>query len=212
MGWLKLNLILLIDQLRLDSYALVIAVIIVEAYPFFTFSNLTCHLEDTGIGVFWLHYAPCSKEIKLGSSNQEASPSVAKNTRVVLVLCCMWKCVPTAISNGSDISEVPGCHSLWQLSSQWGSQKLYQGFVSHDLTACLSVFNLFLTQWIMGILSKGCKPDNFESHNSLKLSFTNIWGLCSDFVDCESFLESNSPDILPVCKTTMTQLILRISL
>ena len=23
-------------------------------------------------------------------------------------------------------------------------------------------------------LSKGCKPDNFELHNSLKLSFTNI--------------------------------------
>ena len=29
----------------------------------------------------------------------------------------------------------------------------------------------------MAILSKACKPDNFESHNSLKLSFTNIRGL-----------------------------------
>ena len=26
----------------------------------------------------------------------------------------------------------------------------------------------------MAILSKGCKPDNFESHNSLKLSFADI--------------------------------------
>ena len=26
----------------------------------------------------------------------------------------------------------------------------------------------------MAILSKACKPDNFELHNSLKLSFTNI--------------------------------------
>ena len=26
----------------------------------------------------------------------------------------------------------------------------------------------------MDILSKGCKPGNFESHNSLKPSFTNI--------------------------------------
>ena len=34
--------------------------------------------------------------------------------------------------------------------------------------------------------------------NSLKLSFTNIRGLRSNFVDCESFLESNSPDILAV--------------
>ena len=48
----------------------------------------------------------------------------------------------------------------------------------------------------MTILSKACKPDNFESHNSLKLSFTNIRGLRLNFVDCESFLESNSPDIL----------------
>ena len=42
----------------------------------------------------------------------------------------------------------------------------------------------------MAILSKGCKPDNFESHNSLKLSVTNIRGLRSNFVDCESFLVS----------------------
>ena len=53
----------------------------------------------------------------------------------------------------------------------------------------------------MAILSKACKPGNFQSHNSLKLSFTNIRGLCSNFVDCESFLESNSPDILALCET-----------
>ena len=45
----------------------------------------------------------------------------------------------------------------------------------------------------MPVLSKGHKLDNFESHNSLKFSFINIWGLCSNFVSCESFLESNSP-------------------
>ena len=55
----------------------------------------------------------------------------------------------------------------------------------------------------MAILSKACKPDNFESHNSLKLSFTNIRGLCSNFVDCESFLETNSPDILAPCETNL---------
>ena len=48
----------------------------------------------------------------------------------------------------------------------------------------------------MTILSKACKPDNFESHISLKLCFTNIRGIRSNFVDSESFLESNSPDIL----------------
>ena len=53
----------------------------------------------------------------------------------------------------------------------------------------------------MSILSKGCNPDNFEPHNSLKLTFTNILGLRSYFVECESFLESNSPNILTQCET-----------
>ena len=53
----------------------------------------------------------------------------------------------------------------------------------------------------MVILSKACKPDYLESHNSLKLSFINIRGLRSNLVDCESFLESNSPDILALCGT-----------
>ena len=55
----------------------------------------------------------------------------------------------------------------------------------------------------MVILSKACKPDNFESCNSLKLSFMNIQDLCSNFVDCESLLESNSPDILALCGTNL---------
>ena len=55
----------------------------------------------------------------------------------------------------------------------------------------------------MATLSKGCKPDNFKSHNSLKFSFTNIRDLRSNFVDCESFLESNSPDILALCETNL---------
>ena len=52
----------------------------------------------------------------------------------------------------------------------------------------------------MATFSKGCKPDNFEMHNSLKLSFMNIRGLHSNFDECESFLESNSPDILTLCE------------
>ena len=55
----------------------------------------------------------------------------------------------------------------------------------------------------MAMLSKACKPDNFESYDSLKLSFTNIRGLRSNFVDCESFLESSSPDILALCETNL---------
>ena len=55
----------------------------------------------------------------------------------------------------------------------------------------------------MAILSKACKPDNSELHNSPKLSFTNIRQIHSNFVDCESFLESNSPDILALCETNL---------
>ena len=55
----------------------------------------------------------------------------------------------------------------------------------------------------MAILSKRCKPDNFESRNSLTLTFANICGFRSNFVECESFLESNSPDILALCETNL---------
>ena len=68
----------------------------------------------------------------------------------------------------------------------------------------------------MAILSKAYKPDNFESNNSPKLSFTNIRGLVLNFVDCESSLESrsncvnyesflgtNSLDILALCETNL---------
>ena len=41
----------------LGRLTLVVAVISVDAYPFLAFSDLTCHLEDTGISVFWLHCA-----------------------------------------------------------------------------------------------------------------------------------------------------------
>ena len=56
---------------------------------------------------------------------------------------------------------------------------------------------------MIAILSKRCKPDNLELHNSLKLSFTNIWGLHLSFVDFESFLKSSSPDILALYETNL---------
>ena len=50
----------------------------------------------------------------------------------------------------------------------------------------------------MAILSKACKPVNFESRNSLKLSFNEYSRL-----SFEAFLESNSPDILALCETNL---------
>ena len=66
---------------------------------------------------------PDSRETELGSSNQQASLSAGKNTGIVLVPCRAWKCLPTPISGGVDISKVSGCHLLRQMSSQCGSQK-----------------------------------------------------------------------------------------
>ena len=93
------------------------------------------------------------------------------------------------------------CYDRWVLNE--GHKNLLQGLLSHELTAYLSVSNQFLTQWIMTILSKRCKPDNFESHNPLKLRFTDIWGLHLNFIEREFFLESNSPDIHALCVTNL---------
>ena len=56
-------------------------------------------------------------------------------------------------------------------------------------------------------MSKVRKTDNAEPHNPLKLSFTNIRGLRSNFVVCESFFGSNSPDFLALCETNLDGLI-----
>ena len=65
----------------------------------------------------------------------------------------------------------------------------------------------------MVILSKSCKPDNFELGNSLKLSSTNIRGLCSNLLITNLALNQTLLTILLcVRQTWMTQLILAISL
>ena len=43
---------------------------------------------------------------------------------------------------------------------------------------------------IMAILSNEWKPDNFEPHNN-------------NFAECETFLESNYPDISALCETNL---------
>ena len=49
-----------------------VAVISADAYDFLAFSDLTCHLEDNGIG------GKDDKDTKLGSNKQEPSPSAGK--------------------------------------------------------------------------------------------------------------------------------------
>ena len=65
----------------------------------------------------------------------------------------------------------------------------------------------------MAISSKACKPDNFESHNFLKLGFTNIQYVCSNLMIVNISLNQTLLTFLfYVRQTRMTQLILAISL
>ena len=74
-----------------------------------------------------------------------------------------------------DIPKVPGCHLEWQMSAQGGSEKSFQGSMSHELTAHLSDFHIFF--------------------DSIKWSFNNIQGFRCKFVVSDSFLGPNFLDI-----------------
>ena len=64
----------------------------------------------------------------------------------------------------------------------------------------------------MAILSKACKPDNFESHNSLKLSFTKFEAFVQILLIANlSLNQTLLTFLLCVRQTWMTQLILAIS-
>ena len=66
----------------------------------------------------------------------------------------------------------------------------------------LSIFNLFKLSELWPYYLKHVNQI-ILNHNSLKLSFINIWGRRLNFVDCESSLESNSPDVIALCETNL---------
>ena len=74
--------------------------------------------------------------------------------------------------------------------------------MSHELTAYLSIFNQFKLNELWPYYQKHVNQI-ILNRITLQLSFTSIQGLRSNFVDCESFLESNSPDILALCETNL---------
>ena len=121
-------------------------------------------------------------ESELGNSNQDASPSATKNTGVVLG--------PSSHTEACSYSYFWWCRYFWD---PWLSFDMADEFSVRvtEIASRIGVswthslpfhFQLILTQSTMAILSKACKPESFESHNSLKLSFTNIWALRSNFV------------------------------
>ena len=96
----------------LGRWMLVVAVINVDAYPFLAFSDLTCHLGYRNRCFLVALSHLIVKDTKLGSSNQEASPSAGKNIRVILVQC---SCI-----------EVHPYSHLWWYGYFWG---LWMSFV-----------------------------------------------------------------------------------
>ena len=63
------------------------------------------------------------------------------------------------------------------------------------------------------MLSKGCKPDNFELHNSQKLNFTIFEAFIRILLIVNlSFTQTLLTFLLCVKQTWMTQLILAVSL
>ena len=126
---------------------------------------------------------------------------------------------PTTFSIGVNISKVHRCHLLWvhrchllwvhrchllwEIRPEWRSQELLQKrLVSHELSLPFFFWCIF-NWWIMVVLSKGYKPDNFESHNSPKLSFTNMRYLF-EFCWMWIFLECTFPDILALCESWLS--------
>ena len=95
-----------------------VAVISVDAYPFLAFSDLTYHLKIQELVLSGYIVPPDSKETELGGSDQEASPSAGKNTRVILVPRSYMEVRPYSYFRWCGYFEVPGCHLLRQTSSQ----------------------------------------------------------------------------------------------
>ena len=120
----------------------------------------------------------------------------------ILVSCHAWKCALQLFSVVQIFLMYQGviCCNRWPLSDghknnfkDWclmNSQPAFLFLTYFKLNEIWRYYQKYINQIIL-------------NHNSLKLSFTNIWGLCSDFVDCESFLESNSPNILALCKKNL---------
>ena len=141
---------------------------------------------------------PDSKETKRRNSNLEASPSVSKNNKVNLVPCSCMEVHPYSYFRWSGYFWGPWASLLWQMSSEWGSQKLIQGLVFHELTAYLSVFNLFYLNQLWPYYQKDVNHITINRIIPWSLTlqiFTFFYFHHSNFVDCKFFLESNSPGI-----------------
>ena len=68
-----------------------------DVCPYLAFPDLTCNIQDTGIGVFWLR---CANSQQGDQTWNQRPRRFFKNIGVVLVPCNQYKCVPTASFGG----------------------------------------------------------------------------------------------------------------
>ena len=130
-----------------------IAVISVDAYPFLISQTWPVNLRVQEQVFPGCTKPPDSKETELGSSDQEASPSAGKNARIVLVPCHAW-------SVSLQLFLVVWIFPRSQGVSCYDRSVLSEGHKYYFKDWCLMISQLtflFLTQWVMAILSKGCK-------------------------------------------------------
>ena len=92
------------------------------------------------------------------------------------------------------------CYNRWILSE--GHEKYFKDRCVLNSQPTFSIFKLFKLNELWPYDQEHVNQI-ILNHNSLKLSVTNIWGLHSNFVDCESFFEWNSPNILALCETNL---------
>ena len=102
------------------------------------------------------------------------------------------------------LNRVWGSMGVTSYNRWWGLRQNHKNYFKgqsliNSQSTLISTSFFWLNE--MAILLNVCKPFNLESHNSLKLSFTNTKGLHSNFSGCESFLESKSPDIFTLWGT-----------
>ena len=137
-----------------------------------------------------------------GFHMEKTAPSAVKNTGIILVSCrATRKCVLTAVFGNVDIPEVPEYHLLRQMQFSVKVTKITSR-IGFSLTHSLPFWFLHLL-WLNQSHKKVHKLDNFESYNFLKLSCTNVPGRRSNFLGCECFFGSNSPDMLALCETNL---------
>ena len=191
-----------------------VAVISLDAYPFFGF--LRTDMSPWGDGNRCFLVALCRLIVRTPNLEVATKRLLHQQVKIPgLFGChvCAWKSVPIAISGGVDIFEVPGCHLLGQMSSQWGSQKLPQELVSHELTAYLSIFNPFKLNELW--------PYYQKHKNQILANWTTLWSLALRIFEAFirillivnlSLNQTLLTFLLCVRQTWMTQLILAISL